>query len=102
MTRMEDRKPFTPTALGINKEWYQKYQDLIEKQQGEDAKRTLERLSRNHVGAPVFVRFVEARLPQASVLVFLMSGPVAKDRAVVVRLNLPNGPAILADLEVPD
>jgi hypothetical protein len=43
MTRMEDRKAFaTPTALGINKEWYQKYQDLIAKQQGEDAKRRME------------------------------------------------------------
>jgi predicted GNAT family acetyltransferase len=43
LTRMEDRKAFaTPTALNINKEWYQKYQDLIAKQQGEDAKRKME------------------------------------------------------------
>lgn len=43
MTRIEDRKAFaTPTAVGINKEWYNRYQDLIAKQQGEDAKRQME------------------------------------------------------------
>jgi hypothetical protein len=42
MTRMEDRPAFTPIAVGINKEWYQRYQELIAKQQGEDAKRRME------------------------------------------------------------
>jgi hypothetical protein len=63
---------------------------------------TIERVSRNDVGVPILVRAIEARLPPASVLIFLMSGPVAEDRPVVVRLNLPNGPAILTNLEVPD
>ncbi len=56
---------------------------------------TLERLSRNRVAAPALARVIEARLPQASILVFVMSWPVTKDRSVDVSLDLPNGPAIL-------
>lgn len=42
VTRQESKKPFTPTALNINKEWLKKYEDLIAKQQGEDAKKRME------------------------------------------------------------
>ncbi|MFI7209559.1 hypothetical protein [Micromonospora aurantiaca (nom. illeg.)] len=62
----------------------------------------LERVSCDDERAPVFFRIIQARLPEAAVLVCLMSGPVPEDWAAVVHLDLPNRPTVVIHLEVPD
>lgn len=62
----------------------------------------LELDTRDLEATPVFIRVVEAGLAEASVAVFAALGPITKDVACVVHLDLADGPTVIANLEIPE
>jgi hypothetical protein len=62
----------------------------------------LELLPVNPVTAAVLIQVMKAASAEGSVLIFSMVRPVAENRTSVVRLHLPDRPAVGTYLEVAD
>jgi hypothetical protein len=58
--------------------------------------------SRDFDAAPVLIRVVETCLAEPSVDVLLVPEAVAENTAGVMYLDLPNGPTVIVNVEIPD